>query len=171
MTTHIKRFTDPEAESFLKSAFSQEIELVKTGSIKMAKRNLPNMVNDSMVNYFEDHHMHYQSFLDYLNKRIQMETTVAEGVQAKNATTKKVLALQNEISEAEQELFNIQDELKKRPEPASPNRYKWVIAGIILLNVFDGLFSINIFESFGYTKIEAIIAGIFFGLILSLIHI
>lgn len=163
----VRRFSDPEAENYLKSQFSQELEQVKNGSVKMAKRHLPNLSGDSMGSYYEDHHMHYQSYLDYLNKRLQMETTVAEGVQSKNATSKKVLALQNEISEMEQLLIKIDEELKKRHVPASPNTHKWVMAGIFLLCLFDGIYSVPIFESFGYTKIEAWIAGIFFAMILA----
>jgi len=167
MTTQIRRFSDPEAEKKLMSAFSQERELVKQDSGKMAKRHLPTLSGDSMGSYYEDHHMHYQSLLDEVNKRFQMETTVNEGVQSKNATSKKVLALQAEISDAEQELIKIEEELKKRPEPTSPNRHKWIMTIIIILCLFDGMFSIPIFESLGYSKVESWGIGIFFGLILA----
>jgi hypothetical protein len=80
---------------------------------------------------------------------------------------KKKLALQSEISDDEQELIKIDDELKKRQEPSSPNRHKWIMAIIIILCLFDGLFSVPIWESFGYSKLEAWVCGIFFGLILA----
>lgn len=167
MTKQIGRFSDPETEKILTATFSQQRELVKQDSGKMAKRHLPSLSGDSFGSYYEDHHMHYQSLLDGVNKVYQMETTVNEGIQSKNATSKKVLAIQAEISDAEEELININEDLKNRKEPSSPNKHKWIMAIIILLCLFDGLFSIPIFESFGYSKVEAWIAGIFFGLILA----
>jgi hypothetical protein len=166
-TNQIRRFSDPETEKTLTSSFSQERELVKQDSGKMAKRHLPSLSGDSMGSYFEDHHMHYQSLLDGVNKLYQMETTVNEGLQSKNATSKKVLAIQAEISDAEQALIKIDEELKKRPEPTSPNRHKWIMAIIIILCLFDGLFSVPIFESLGYSKVESWGIGIIFGLILA----
>lgn len=167
MTGIIKRFTDPEAEKTLVSAFSQEREMVKQDSAKMGKRHLPALNGDSMASYFENHHLNYQSLLDGVNKLFQMETTVNEGVQSKNAASKKILALQSEISEAEQKLIMIEEELKKRPEPTSPNKHKWVTAAIILLTLGDGLFSVPVFEAFGYSKVESWLLGLLLAFVLA----
>jgi hypothetical protein len=52
MTNQIRRFSIPETENKLTSAFNQERELAKQDSGKMAKRHLPSLSGDSMGLYF-----------------------------------------------------------------------------------------------------------------------
>ncbi|MDP1728501.1 MAG: hypothetical protein Q8M15_17080 [Bacteroidota bacterium] len=168
-TQEFKRFSDPELEANLKTAKSDELELIKLESRKMATRplHLPLLCGDHMSSYFEDFHLFYQSLIESINKRLQKATTVNSVIQKREATSKKTLALSNIINETDKKLLVVNKELESKPKPPNQNNHKWVMIIIGFLSLFDGFFSIPIFESYGYSYFESCIAGLMFSIILA----
>jgi len=162
------RFRIPEFDVHLAQQFEEIREHIKINAQTFAQKNLPPLQSRKLNTYFEEDHLKYQALIDAVNKELQYKSacdTVVEHkaiteARLRNNNHKQVLVREKHIAYAAK--------LKGRRPPYGEWRVALVWVAVMLVNMFDGLLAIPIFEAFGYNLGESVGMGVLFGIMLAI---
>ncbi|MBX7204119.1 MAG: chloride channel protein [Bacteroidia bacterium] len=157
MTT--QHYHHPSLESKLKEACESIRNHEKIGAEEYATRLLPRPHGDHMDMYMEGFHHEYQLQLDSVNTELQFKSICQQVSEQEKKAQKQKQDLRNKLSEAKQKQVDLDEELKKTPVPPNAKGQRKARIASFIVCLFEGIFSIPVFESWGMNFLVSTILG------------
>ena len=134
-----------------------------------AETNHPALTGDRLQDHISFIHTACQSLLDKQAGELKPQSTLHSTISNNKATEKNIKNLLYKKGEAEQEKIQIANTLKNTLPPPKYHSRKWATWVIVILCLFEAPFSINLFESWGFTQLESYILSPLFAILFALI--
>jgi len=168
MKTENTRYQNPTLEATQKSSCDEINEHAKHDAERTGAKNLPHVLGDHMSSYIEGPHLSHQGEIDKVDAELQIQITLAEVSEKQEATEHQTRDLQNKMANARGKDVQIESKRKNTSFPAYLKQLIFAELGIGITCSFDGVMSINIWGTWGFSLIESIFMGALFAGVLTM---
>lgn len=162
-----KKYFNPELEEELKIKLNEIEFSIKEDNKELAHIGLPKSQGDSINRYFGKYHHQIQGLIDYSNQTLQSRSIVGH-VNDHSKHTKKVVQTRiSGISEKKNEANKLESKLVQKSTLMTFKKLVTIHLIIALIGLCEAMFSVQIFESFGFSRLEAILVSLLYGVVLT----
>ena len=144
-------------------------ELTKHTAKTDAETGNPALKGDRLQDHINFIHTTCQSLLDKQAGELKPQSTLHATISNNKAAEKNIKNLLHKKGEAEQHKNQTANTLKNTLPPPKYHSRKWATWVIVILCLFEAPFSINLFESWGFTQLESYILSPLFAILFALI--
>ncbi len=167
MTTIIKPQTP------FTTALNNELQNLREHTKHTAKTDAetgnPALTGDRLQDHISFIHTTCQSLIDKQAGALKPQSTLHSTISNNKAAEKNIKNLLHKKGEAEQHKNQTASTLKNTLAPPKYHSRKWATWVIVILCLFEAPFSINLFESWGFTQLESYILSPLFAILFGLI--
>lgn len=160
-------YFNPGLKEDLKISLNELEAEVKQSSSELARIDLPRENGDKINLYFSKFHSKVQSLIDKVNFELQSRTTVATVVEHGKSTKSAVQDEIARLSDKKSEGIKLNSILSQKPQNVSFQRLLFIHGIIILVGCAEGAFALPIFQSWGYSLIEAMIMAVLYSIVIT----
>lgn len=166
LITNIK-FSDPKLEEEIRQVTHQLEELVIQAGASNGRINIPKPIGDSYSLHFSVFHSKIQNLIDIVATNLQPRTAIASVIEHEQIIKGEIINKNRAISDKQRESIKLKSAIKEHSALGTYSKILIIYAITILIGLAEAFFALPIFESFGYSRGEAIIISLLYGLILT----
>lgn len=161
------KFSDPKLEEEIRQVTHQLEELILQEGASNGRVEIPKSIGDSYSLYFSVHHSKIQNLIDKVATTLQPRTTIASVVQHQQLTKDEIINKSRAISDKQRESIKLKSAIKEHSALGTYSKIILIYVITVLIGLTEAFFALPIFESFGYSKGEAIIVSLLYGMVLT----
>ncbi len=151
---------DPVMEGMMQKRDAELKELARKNAKHFAKRNLPPSRGDNLSHFTGEIKAGYEKLATDVSYHLQPSAHLPEAKMDAEYFKEKVLGLENEIKEKEEQNRNDEYELNDFDQSSIPSRIRWALIGTIIITVGEIMYNTKAFQVTGENLLFSLILSI-----------
>jgi hypothetical protein len=171
-TTEKGLYHKPALDAYVEEELKEIDQRLVINAQNYAARNKPPLLNKQINAYFHEDHMRYQSVIDAVGRELQFKAVCNEVVEHEKLTEGQLHTLHNKLATAREKQIGAGAKLESRKPPFNKSRQLLAWAAVATIALFEGMLSLPVFQTWGYSLAEAVCISILFaGMLAILAHL